>query len=77
MVGLICTVIGPSMTKTNFSLLFVHRDIAKVIPHETYDPKIPIGFDILVLKTSKPFMMTNEVQSIQLATPGYFPLGNS
>ena len=54
--------------------LIYFRKIDKIIPHEKFNGKAGDGYDVLVLKTDKPFKLNNEVQLIRMAALGYLPL---
>jgi hypothetical protein len=62
--------------KKMFLCNFFYRGISRIFRHESFDPKNPFSFDILVLKTDKPFQLNSEVLTINLADSGYTPAGN-
>ncbi len=53
---------------------FHYRNVAMFNVHPKYK-KTSFGFDIAVIKTVTPFIMTNVTSTIKLANVGYNPRG--
>ena len=56
-------------------ILFLSRKAAVVIAHEKYNPLYRLRYDILLLKTDKPFILNNDVHPIHMVEAGYVPRG--
>ena len=56
-----------------FKQIIICRTINLVLPHERYFPRFN---DILVIKVSKPFVVSPTVSTIKMARFGFEPKGN-